>query len=83
MGEWQPMNADAKDGNDVLLWGPTIGHMVASYDGELAASLGGDFPWSTLDGPAYHKDAFTHWMPLPMPPGERMPRYNAGDDEHR
>lgn len=76
--DWRPMNADAKDGNNVLLWGPTIGHIVASYDGDLD-----NYPWSTLDGPNYHKGAFTHWMPLPEPPGERMPRHNGGDDEYR
>jgi len=80
---WLPIDDKARNGDDVLLWGPAIGHMVAGFDGDLAASVGGQYPWFTLDGPNYHKDAFTHWMPLPHPPGERMPRSNGGDDLHR
>ena len=24
--------------------------------------------WATADGPSFHLEAFTHWMPLPAPP---------------
>lgn len=80
--KWIPIDDAAKGGDDVLLWGPTIGCIVAGYDGDPDSSHGGAYPWFTLDGPNYHKDAFTHWMPLPMPPGERMPRLSNIDSDH-
>jgi hypothetical protein len=65
---WQPIENAPKDGEDILVWGPSLGRLVVSWDEECASSQGGDFPWMTLDGPSYFKDAFTHWMPLPEPP---------------
>ena len=62
-GIWWPMDLAPRDGTDILvvLWGTTL--LVLSYDAENE-----EHPWLTLDGPAYHKDAPTHWMPLPSLP---------------
>ena len=65
---WREITDEAKSGEDVLLWGPGLGHIVAQYDTECANSMAGQYPWATLDGPNYHKDAFTLWMPLPPLP---------------
>ena len=59
---WQPIETAPKDGSDILCWGPAVGHIVASREGD------DEFPWSTLDGPNYHRDAFVSWWPLPKPP---------------
>lgn len=63
--EWLPIATAPKDGTDILACDArVIGWMlVVSYDAE-------DLPvcWLTADGPAYHHDMFTHWMPLPEPP---------------
>lgn len=59
---WQPIES-APMGADVLLWGPMLGHMVASRE-----VPGG--PWMTLDGPDYRADAFSCWQPLPEPPAD-------------
>lgn len=60
---WQTIETAPKD-REILAWGMSIGHLVVEFD--EAADPG--WPWSTLDGPNYHRDAFTHWMPLPDPP---------------
>lgn len=66
--EWQPIETAPKDGNEFLvaLWGEDFGTV------QLAVVFWNDnnptFPWCTADGPGYHLDAATHWMPLPNPP---------------
>lgn len=63
MTEWMPIESAPGD-TDILAWGPKIGALVVSR-GEY---LDRPFVWSTLDGPNYHSEVFTHWMPLPAPP---------------
>lgn len=72
---WRDMASAPKDGSDILLWAPDyndtpiIGRWsegADAWDSEVATmdegpSTGGD-P-EECDGP-------THWMPLPLPPGE-------------
>lgn len=67
-GGWRPIETAPKDGTEILValcggeWATSL--MVVSYDADQP-----DFPWITLDGgQGYHKDAPTHWMPLPPPP---------------
>jgi hypothetical protein len=64
MEEWQPIETAPKDGTDILvsLWGGE-NMLVLCYNDENPK-----YPWMSLDGPSYHKDAPTHWMALPMPP---------------
>ena len=64
MSEWQSIETAPKDGEDILVWGPMLGHLVVSFDEEANK----DFPWFTLDGPSYYGGAFAVWMPLPKPP---------------
>ena len=61
---WRPIDTAPKDGDDILVWGEWLGNHVVGFD-----ESNPDFPWATLDGPSYKQDAFTHWMPLPAPPG--------------
>lgn len=72
---WRDIASAPKDGGDILLWAPDysdtpiIGRWsegAGAWDSEVATmnegpSTGGD-P-EECDGP-------THWMPLPLPPGE-------------
>jgi hypothetical protein len=62
MSEWQPIETAPKDGTDILVWMFGNSMAVVFYDDNL------DHPWHTMDGPAYHKEAPTHWMPVPEPP---------------
>jgi len=62
---WQPIATAPRDGTDILVcaFGATM--LVVAFDNEAKNP---EFPWLTLDGPGYNKDAPTHWMPLPTPP---------------
>ena len=67
--EWQDISTAPKppDGECILACNARVlgGQFeVVFFDTEAA----GDWVWHTQDGPAFHKDAFTHWMPLPDPP---------------
>lgn len=68
MSEWQPIETAPRDGrDDIILFDTNSGtSIVASWDQDALDA----WCWMTLDGPHYHEDAFTHWMPLPPPPGE-------------
>ena len=66
MSEWQPIETAPKDGDDFLGYTKYGDCAVIFYDEPSA-----DAPthcWHKADGLAYHKDLFTHWMPLPPPP---------------
>jgi hypothetical protein len=70
--EWQDISTAPKDGTEILVCNVDVlrGHMnVVSYTEE-------DYPqvWETQEFCAYHKDAFTHWMPLPSPPKPITPK---------
>jgi hypothetical protein len=66
--DWQPIETAPKDGAKIL---------VCSTDGRgLDARIvrweeyAGPGQWYTVHGEAYwREDDFTHWMPLPPPPG--------------
>jgi len=65
--QWQPIETSPRDGTDIIVcdareYRPIS--LIVYYDDE-------DFypyAWGTLDGPSYHIDKFTHWMPAPAPP---------------
>ena len=78
MGKWQPIETAPKDGTTVLLvsvvtnW---VGERVVDYqtaryckyfdlEGEISRWV------STAYDGTFLGDHFTHWMPLPEPPGE-------------
>ncbi len=65
MSKWQPIKTAPKNGVDilVLLWDREC--CVVSYENNVSDA---DFPWMTLDGPSYHIDVPTYWMPLPELP---------------
>jgi hypothetical protein len=63
--EWRAIDSAPKDGDDFLAGDAETGVMlVVSFDDE-ATSM---HCWATLDGLGYHRNFFTHWMPLPTPP---------------
>lgn len=64
---WRPI-WDAPKDQDIMVWGANLGILVVQYDSECGGSQAREYPWQTLDGPNYHKDAFTYWQPLPAPP---------------
>jgi hypothetical protein len=68
MSEWQPIETAPKNGDDILVYAFGNCMLVVCFDAENELH-----PWMRLDGPSYHKDAPTHWMPLPEPPAG-MPR---------
>jgi hypothetical protein len=66
MSEWQPIATAPKDGRAILAcatklldWVQVVWWNDEGRDPHF---------WSVSDGPTYHKDMFTHWMPLPDPP---------------
>jgi hypothetical protein len=68
---WQPIETAPKDGTDILVVhreNRSFLQIVAWEDGETV------FKWCSPDGPDYHENAFSHWMPLPEPPAR-----TAGD----
>lgn len=71
--EWQPIETAPKDGTNILVYGPH-GHgiLVVSREPE-DRDFNPEFPWDTLDGPAYPATCFTHWRPLPAPPAAKEP----------
>jgi hypothetical protein len=65
MNEWQAIETAPKDGTDILVCMFGTAMVVVSFDGDVSEP---SHPWLTLDGPSYHLEAPTHWMPLPEPP---------------
>jgi hypothetical protein len=58
---WQPIETAPRDGSDFLAF--LRGMMVVVFYENNPIH-----PWQTADGIGYHKDAPTHWLPLPEPP---------------
>ncbi len=65
MGEWLDIDTAPLDGTDILLLTHDGMNMIVASWEEDAPD---DWRWMTLDGPTYHRDVATHWMPLPPPP---------------
>lgn len=66
---WQPIETAPKDGTEILVSDSRCldGFMqVVCWDDDRPDN----YSWATSDGPSFHADAFTHWMPLPEPPGD-------------
>jgi len=72
--EWQPRETAPKDGTTILVWEPNaLPNVVAALwhlepdDEEYEGWVYADETMSDIvpDGPE-----FTHWMPLPPPPGD-------------
>ncbi len=65
---WRPIAEAPRDGNEVLLLHRYHRHgnsqIVAFWDDEGNKTA----RWQTADGPAYHEEWPSHWMPLPPPP---------------
>lgn len=68
MSEWQPIETAPRDGTQILVcFVPDMGRaiMVVEYDPDRE---GEGYPWVAAESAAYHKNAVTHWQPLPAPP---------------
>lgn len=64
-GGWSTIDSAPKDGDDFLAISEENGFaQVVYWDDER----GDDWVWTVADGVTYHKNVFTHWMPLPPPP---------------
>ena len=67
---WQPIETAPKDGDTNIL----VGCFGKEWHGEQFVVFYDEHPdrpkhpWQTPDGIAYHRDATTHWQPLPSPP---------------
>lgn len=69
--EWRPIDDEAKNGEDILVWGPHQLVRCVYWDEDKHQG----YSWCVDDAhTCYHRDAFTHWQPLPAPPT------SAGDD---
>lgn len=75
MNEWQPIETAPKDGTKVLVYTGTRNGMTASpamWDEDKYAKRIRPF-WSRLDAIGRSDSRGnqpTHWMPMPLPPGE-------------
>lgn len=62
-----------KDGTKILVFTRTDEgaemQQVASWDAHDPTG----FPWAVSDGSSYHRELFTHWMPLPEGPASPKP----------
>lgn len=70
---WRPINADARDGKDILALcdgdGTQAIPLVLCFDDRAEEP---DWPWMTLDGHNYHKDLPKWWMPIPSDPSKEV-----------
>ncbi len=72
---WQPIETAPKDGNSILLTDARVigWTQVAAWEEDHGG-------WQADDSSAiWHKDMFTHWRPLPPPPGTE-PESGENDD---
>lgn len=73
--KWEPIETAPKD-QDILLygwdqmlvgyWEPSTAPDLVAHDGHRWA--GSEWCWKAVEGGTLHKDAVTHWMPLPPAP---------------
>lgn len=71
--KWLPISTAPKDGTKILVTDAnTIGcEECVFWDDDPQASQNSiGWQWATDDGPSYHEERFTHWMPLPEPPND-------------
>lgn len=66
MAEWQPIETAPRDETEFLAYGPDpeMWQVVFYCPHEKWPQ----YIWAVEDGATRHRDAFTHWMPLPAPP---------------
>jgi hypothetical protein len=79
---WQPIETapkDPRDETEILAWGEETGFQVVYW--AIPNRAPADFNWSTPDGFFYHREAFTHWMPLPEAPNAKVTIRQRGRDE--
>jgi hypothetical protein len=65
MSEWQPIETAPLDGTSILVAveSEQDSHQVVYFDDDGED----DFVWRSENN-RWHRNAFTHWMPLPTPP---------------
>ena len=68
IGDWKPIETAPKDDNAILVCNAKYqdGFMQVVYF--KPADSCPEWLWATSDGPTFHENTFTHWMPLPEPP---------------
>ena len=65
--QWQPIETAPRDGTPILGARLDCNDLYVMYwmEEDETAPL---YRWAIIDGGVMHKDALTHWMPLPEPP---------------
>lgn len=73
--DWQPIETAPRDGTEILVWGPTLGHLGDSGFAVVTFVVcnDGNAFWRVAVGPDGRQLALligvaTYWMPLPAPP---------------
>jgi hypothetical protein len=62
LGVWQPIETAPRDETSILA---TDIRVMECFACVFWYHTNEKFPWQTEDGIGYHKDRFTHWMPIP------------------
>jgi len=71
MTDWQDIASAPRDGSDFHAVDGRTGHQeIVFFDDTRKSDVTQEWVWHTKDGPAYHERFFTHWRPLPSPPGQ-------------
>jgi len=65
---WKTINSAPKDGRPILVWDGLLAMQIVEWD----ASGKDGYNWSDRGGSFFHVEEFTHWMPLPQPPAEKV-----------
>lgn len=81
--EWRPIETFPQDGEGYLVCDARAlggSHEVVCWEPK---EPGSDWCLSTSDGPTYHKNAFTHWRPLPSPPAPAASTAHAPNSSKR
>ncbi len=62
---WQPIASAPMDNTEIMAWGAKLGRRIVEYEPAHSDLC----RWIAPEGYTFRADAFTHWMPLPEPPG--------------
>jgi len=66
-GGWQPIETAPKDGTEIIVWWPEIGH---PYITKWTRFINGNLYRDGWHCGIWEVERPTHWMPLPKPPKE-------------
>jgi hypothetical protein len=73
---WKPIETAPRDETSILV---TDARVLDLHQVVFWYHTNEKYPWQTEDGIGYHKDRFTHWMPLPARPPLSSTDQTSGD----